>query len=58
MGSLGILPPSQVLALVEKNQSLRDQVQALRSVILTGKPMGPSREAEKDSPELVASSSS
>jgi len=50
MGSLGFLPPSQVLALVEENQSLRDQVQALRSVILdlTEKPMGPSREAEKD----------
>jgi hypothetical protein len=50
MGSLGILPPSQALALVEENQSLRDEVQALRYVILdlTKKPMGPSREAEKD----------
>ena len=52
MDSLGLLPPSQVFALVKDNQSLRDQVQALRAVILdlTEMPMGPSREAEKDLP--------
>jgi hypothetical protein len=50
MGSLDILTPSQVLALQKDNKSLREQVQALKSWILdeTEKPMGPSREAEKD----------
>ena len=51
MGSLDILPPpSQVLALVEENKALRQQVQALQCRIqdLTEMPVGPSREAEQD----------